>query len=324
MEEKDFEPQYPAEFYTSRPNPTALLSPLYDSTFKNMFTQETEDSNLALQSFISAVLGRSVNNIKLKPNELPKESTEQKGMSFDVTVEFDDGELSDIEIQAFKQEYDFGIRSEIQAARLLNQNSKKGDNWDSPKVYQISILNFHYRKDDNKELTCYTMKDESGIELSNRLNIIFIDLKTIRKKFGTPVDKLTAVEKWGLFFSFVDKEKNKDYISELVRSEKGIMAAENIVRYMSEADANWFTQNSRYIYERDRNTLIHNAEKRGKAEGLAEGKAEGLVEGRKQAVEEMARSFYGNGVSVEMIARSLGMSEAQVLEIVGAPGDLKE
>ena len=35
-EEKEFEPQYPAQLYTKRPNPTALLSPLYDSTFKGI------------------------------------------------------------------------------------------------------------------------------------------------------------------------------------------------------------------------------------------------------------------------------------------------
>ena len=33
-DDKEFEPKYPAQLYTSRPNPTALLSPLYDSTFK--------------------------------------------------------------------------------------------------------------------------------------------------------------------------------------------------------------------------------------------------------------------------------------------------
>ena len=61
--DKEFEPKYPAQLYTARPNPTALLSPLYDSTFKGIFTQETDDSNLALQSFISAVLGRTGKNL---------------------------------------------------------------------------------------------------------------------------------------------------------------------------------------------------------------------------------------------------------------------
>ncbi len=126
---KEFEPKYPAQLYIARPNPTALLSPLYDSTFKGIFTQETEDSNLALQSFISAVLGRTVKNVILKPNEPPKDSTAQKGMTYDISVEFDNGELSDIEMQAWKESYDYRMRAEIQAARLLNNNSKKRTNW---------------------------------------------------------------------------------------------------------------------------------------------------------------------------------------------------
>ena len=293
-EEKEFEPQYPAEKYTSRPNPTAILSPLYDSTFKTMFTQETEESNLALQSFISAVLGRHVAKAILKPNEPAKETIEQKSMAYDISVEFDGGELSDIEMQAWKEDYDYTVRAEVQAARLLTNNAKRGDNWHSQKVYQISILNFHLRKDDKQELSWYTLKDNSGNKLSDRQNIIFIDLKTIRMKFGTPIEDLTPIEKWGLFFSFVDDAKKADYVSKLVRSEKGIMAADTTVKYMSEADANWFTQNSRYIYERDRNTLIHNAEKRGYEEGSQQkaiDAATNLLKMGKLSPEEIAKTM---------------------------------
>jgi predicted transposase/invertase (TIGR01784 family) len=318
-DDKEFEAQYPAQLYTKRPNPTALLSPLYDSTFKGIFTQETEDSNLALQCFVSAVLGRTVKNVILKPNEPAKDAPDQKGMSYDISIEFDNGEISDIEMQAWKEDYDYAIRAEIQSARLLNNNAKKGDNWDSPKVYQISILNFHYGKDDNKILSWYTMKNESALGLSDRQNIIFIDLKTIRKKLNTPVEELTPVEKWGLFFCYVDKDEYADYISELVRSEKGIMAAENTVRYMSEADDNWFVQNSRFIAERDKNTQIHNAEKRGREEGLQQG----LQQGAQQKTLEAARSFYANGVSIEVIAKSLHMTEEEILKIVNKPVTVK-
>ena len=311
-DDKEFEPQYPAQLYIKRPNPTALLSPLYDSTFKGIFTQETEDSNLALQSFISAVLGRTVKYVILKPNEPPKDAPNQKGMSYDITVEFDNGELSDIEIQAWKEDYDYAVRAEIQVARLLNNNAKKGDNWDSPKVYQISILNFHYRKDDNKILSWYTMKNESGQRLSDRQNIIFIDLKTIRKKLGTPIEELTPVEKWGLFFSYVDNDQYADYISELVRSEKGIMAAENTVKYMSEADDNWFVQNSRFIAERDKNTQIHNAEKRGHAEGLQQGLEQGAQQKAEEAAINLLRMKVG---TLEQIAQAQGLTLEKVQEL---------
>ncbi len=303
----EFDAKYPAQFYKARPDPTALLSPLYDSTFKGIFTQETEDSNLALQCFISAVIGRTVTKVILKPNEPPKEGTEQKSMTYDISVEFDNGELSDIEMQAWKESYDYGVRAEILAARLLDNNVKRGDDWDSPKVYQISILNFHYGKDDNKEVSWYTMKEQSGTGLADRQNIIFIDLVTIREKIGTPIEKLTPVEKWGLFFSYADREQENDYIRDLVRSEKGIMAAENIVKYMSEADNNWFVQNTRYKSERDRKTLIHNAEKRGREEGLQQG--------LQQKAEEIASRMLKKDKPVSDISDFTGLPLEKVLEL---------
>ena len=310
-DDKEFEPQYPAEKDKSSPTPTAILSPLYDSTFKTMLTQETEESNLALQTFISDVLGRPVSKVILKPNEPPKETTEQQSMTYDISVEFDGGELSDIEMQAWKEDYDYDARAEIQAARLLTNNAKKNDNWHSKKVYQISILNFHLRKDDKQEVSWYTLKDDSGNRISDRQNIIFIDLRTIRKRFGIPIEELTPIEKWGLFFSFVDSEEKADYISKLVRSEKGIMAADTTVRYMSEADANWFTQNSRYTFEHDRNSLIHNAEKRG----LEAGRQQGIQEGSQQKAIEAAKAFLQENIAPETIAKCVKLPLETVLEL---------
>ena len=44
----------------------------------------------------------------------------------------------------------------------------------------------------------------------------------------------------------------------------------------------------------------------------------GREEGSKQTAIENAKNFYANGVSVEIIAKSLGMTEEQVKEIVRA------
>ena len=297
MEKIIFEPQYPAELYTKRPNETALLSPLYDSTFKTIFTQETEESNLALKSFISAVLKRQILTVKIKNNEPVKETRKQKSMTFDVSVEFNDGELADIELQSHKEEYDYGMRAEIQAARLLTNNAKRKTKWESEKVYQISILNFQYKNDDNKEMRWYNMTDSFGGKLNDRLNIIFIDLVTIRKLCRKiPEKKLSPLEKWGLFFSYVDHENKQDLIKFITRDDEGIMAADKIVKEMSKADNNWYIQNSIWVAKRDENTRKAIAREKGLAEGraegrkqgLAEGRAEGRTEGRKQGLAEGA------------------------------------
>lgn len=69
------------------------------------------------------------------------------------------------------------------------------------------------------------------------------------------------------------------------------MAAENVVKYMSEADDNWFVQNSRFIAERDKNTQIHNAEKRGLEAGLKQG----IQQGAQQKAVENARKLLADG-----------------------------
>ena len=160
------------------------------------------------------------------------------------------------------------------------------------------------------------MKDETGDRLTDRQNIIFIDLMTIREKLGIPIKELTPVEKWGLFFSYVDDDKYADYISELVRSEKGIMAAENVVKYMSEADDNWFVQNSRFIAERDKNTQIHNAEKRGREEGLKQGIQQGIQQGEQQkAIEAAINLLKMEVLTPEQIAQAQGLPLEKVLEL---------
>ena len=315
MEEQLFEPQYPAGLYTKRPNATALLSPLYDYTFKSIFTQETEESYFALRCFISAVLNRIVSKVTLKPNEPVAETTEQKKMIFDISVEFDDGELADIEMQAKSQAYNYGVRAEILAARLLTNNARKGQNWEASKVYQISVLNFQYKNNDKKELRWYTMTDDSKEKLEERLNIIFIDLVTIRKLKDKPVNQLTPLEKWGLFFSYVDHEDKRDYVKSIIESEQGIMEADKIVQKMSDSDDNWFVQNSLWIAERDRTASLEIATQKGLEQGRQEGLRQGIQQGFKQSAREIAISLLKEEIPVETIARSVKLPIEEVLEL---------
>ena len=153
---------------TWKPSPTAILNPRLDINFKAIFTQDTEGSKIALKSFLSATLGRKVTEVQLDPNEPPAETQSDMQMSFDVNVTFEDGEKASIEMQGREQDYDYAARSEVEAARLLNNAAKKGCEWNVERVYQISVLNFHYKRGDKSEMSWYIMKDANGCDLSNR------------------------------------------------------------------------------------------------------------------------------------------------------------
>ena len=286
---------------TLRPSPTAILNPRLDVNFKALFTQGTKESDAALQSFISAALGRKIKSLKLDPNEPAVDTPSQMQMSFDVAVTFDDGEKADIEIQGRDREYDFKARAEIQAARLLNNNAKKGDEWKAEKVYQISVLNFHCSRDDKSQVLRYTMKSQSGTELAGKLNVIFIDLLEIKKLFGTPVERLTPLQKWGLFFSYADDENKAEYVSQIAKSEEGIMEADRIAQRMSEDDANWFRQNSIDIARRDRNAELSAAIEKGRLAKAVEN-ALTLVRDYNASPEEAAEKM---GAPLELVLDAL-------------------
>ena len=53
---------------TLRPSPTAILNPRLDPIFKAIFTQGTEESDLALKGLITAAIGKEVSSLELQPN----------------------------------------------------------------------------------------------------------------------------------------------------------------------------------------------------------------------------------------------------------------
>ena len=292
---------------TYRPSPTALLNPRLDWNFKAMFTQETEGSQIALKSFLSSVLGRKIKKAIVTANEPAVDAPSQMQMTFDVSVKFDDGEKASIEMQGQARKYDYAVRSEIHAARLLNNNAKKGSKWKANKVYQISVLNFHYKKGDKSEMSWYTMRDGKGNGLADRLNVIFIDLLTIKKLVGTPVEKLTPLQKWGLYLSYVDDESKIDYVDKIADSEGGIMEAKAVIERMSEEESNWFREFSRDTAIRDYNSDMEAATEEGIAKGA-----------REKALED-ARNLLAEGDSPEKVSRCIGLPLEQVLELQKEP-----
>ena len=73
---------------------------------------------------------------------------------------------------------------------------------------------------------------------------------------------------------------------------------------------------SEYNEEAFIKTLREDGYDEGHSDGFVEGRAEGLAEGERKKAVEAVKSFYANGVSVDIIAKSLGMSQEQVQEII--------
>lgn len=292
-----------------------LLNPRLDSTFKAIFTQPTEESHNALLSFLEAATESKIEEVSFEPNSASQQFGGQRDVDYDINVRFTTGESAEIEMQAWQQNYDYGLRAEYQVARLLSTYLKNGELWSEvKKVYQISILDYNYKpkKDsgstERSAINYYTMKAQDGSRLTDTLNIVFIELPRIKadKCADGKLSGLLPLEKWALFFKYADNMNTSPIVKQLTETEAGIMDAQNVLSSISSDRGLWLQQYHAEIRERDRLSDIAGAKEEaireglaeGHAKGLAEGRAEGLAEGRAAAVEEL-KELLSAGVPID-------------------------
>ena len=273
-----------------RPSPDALLNPRCDAIFKTLFTDNSEEGQLARKSFLEATLGSEVSDIKLVQNELPIESEHDKQAVFDITCLLNGTNAANIEMQGINVNNAYDKRAEYQAAHLLNHTVTKGLDWENmPEVFQISVLNFIYDKEMSDGVLVYTMKTAEGRTLSNRMTIIFIELPKYKDE-SKSVENLTAVEKWCKFLLYADDGTRQDLVKDLCKSDGGIMAASGILAKISQDDINWVQQTNRDMWERDQLSLKRSRERAEHARQEAECARQEAERAQQEAEEELQKA----------------------------------
>ena len=295
------------EEYVAQMETGALLNPRIDSTFKALFTQPTKESREALHSFLEAATEQKIKTFSLTANDAPLNFSGQRNVSYDIMCEFENGLAADIEMQAFNQEYDYGKRAEYQVARLETTYLKKGDNWEkAPIVFQRTVLDFNYEKNINLKKSAprktpvsrYAMRTKDGRELSNTLNIVFIELPKT-KGLEKTLETNTALENWAIFLKDADNPKKQDVINQLTDKEAGLMQAKKSLSSISANRDYWIEQYRQELADRDRRSGISAALKKGKKEGKI----------------EVARNLLKMGFTPEQVAEGTGLSVSEIEEL---------
>ena len=92
-------------------------------------------------------------------------------------------------------------------------------------------------------------------------------------------------------------------------------------KLFDQAEIARYSESERRQYEESRKdywdyySTVTTAEKKGRAEGLAEGMEKGRAEGRAEERLKNARNLKKNGVPVDVIAVSLGLTEEEIAQL---------
>ena len=287
------------------------VNPYTDFGFKKLFG--TEINKDLLISFINSLLhGREV------VKDLTYLNTEHLGTSeadrravFDVYCENEKGEKILVEMQRGEQQF-FKDRTLFYTTFPIREQQVIKD-WDYQlkSIYIIGILNFTFDKDndDYYHHEVQLLDNQTKEIFYDKLTFIYLEMP----KFNKTEDELNGMfEKW----LFVLRN-----LSRLMERPKALQ--ERVFTKLFEAaEIAKFTKTEYDNYEeslkvyRDWKNMIVTEKKisweEGHEIGKEEGREEGIEEGKKQNAIEMAKILKEEGVAINIIVKSSGLTEEEI------------
>ena len=288
-----------------------------DVVFKSFFSKDCEESAFCRRKLLSAVIGRVVKDTKVLNPELPPQRIDGKFPRLDIHCVLEDGSQVDVEIQNNMYEDDQIKRTIYYASALAHNSLSAGKPYAQlPQVYQIMFMDFIVTNDIRLHHSYTFREDKDYKQLSDIMQIHYIELPKLKNLVGKvmddavgkesvkPVRMLSELEFWSMMI-IEGRDKNaRKKLAEFTGRNKEVLMADALLDKMSLDREEWERQLS---YER----FVHDCMSR-EAYAYMKGEEKGAQESTFEAV----KSFYANGVSVDIIAKSLKMTVKQVKKIV--------
>lgn len=300
--------------------PKVFANLTYDPGFKIVLGTEGKSEKLLI-TLLNHILGLKIVDVEYLPTERLGLTEEESKSFFDVYCKDSSGRRYLIEMQMWWQHYFhkravyYSSLSVQDQARVEKAYQKRcGRVWDyyfAP-VYQISFLNFPNTLVEPKDegngspyISHYVYKSkDTGRELGDETNIVFVDLSKFRKKFEECDNQC---ERW--LYSI----KNMHLLKS---APVGVEGTELEELYGEAHFAAWPAE-IRLLYEKNimnrndyENLLCERYE-----DGYAAGQDEGRQEGRQEGMVLAAKNMKAKGISADVIAEVTGLSEQEIAEL---------
>ena len=270
------------------------INPLTDFGFKKLFG--TEPNKILLIDFLNQILPDK------KIKDLSYSSGEKQGLTeldrkavFDLYCIGDKGERFIVEMQKAKQNF-FKDRSVFYASFPIQEQGKKNQ-WDYKldPVYSVGILDFIF--DDHKEekelLHIVELKNQRGEVFYDKLKFVYLELPKFKKK---EEELETQFDKWMYVFTHLSQLQNRPKKLQDRIFTKLFEAAE--IAKFSPKEREAYEESLKYY--RDIKNVVDTS------------REEGREEGREERNIEIAKELKKNGISVEIIIQSTGLSKKEI------------
>ena len=284
------------------------VNPYTDFGFKKLFG--TELNKDLLISFLNALFHDKpdITDLTYLNSERLGEGRYDRKAVFDVYCRLADNTHIIVEMQKSEQKY-FKDRSIYYSTFPIRDQAPQGD-WDYhlKDVYTVGLLSFTFPKNEypgDSFIHEIKLKDvEDNHVFYDKLTYVYLEMP----KFKKSEDELvTMFDKW--MYALTN-------LARLLERPKALQERV-FTRLFEQAEVARFTPDERVEYVTSKKDYwdYYSSLETSYDKGLAEGRAEGLAEGRAAERLSNARSLKENGVPLDLIAKSLGLTDDELQQL---------
>lgn len=261
---------------------------LSDSMFKAMFFNENrlKYSVKFLSYYLDISFDELFDKIKLTKNELDKNKEIDKGERSDYVAIIEDS-IINIEVNN-NENSEILERNMEYAHRLYASGVKRGKKYKYRQVIQFNLNNFSYIGND-KIIDIYTVQNDDGITLNNKLIFIQIYVPNLRRKwYNLGVDGLLEEERYILAMiepslsSSIELGKDIDIVEDYVKETEEVM---DDISFGESYDKEWAL------------------------------KDQGIREGISEGIKIVAKNMKNENIDIEKIILCTGLTKEQIEEL---------
>jgi len=270
------------------------INPFTDFGFKKIFGEEA--SKPLLIDFLNALLPQQnkIVDLSFKNTEQLGQSEADRKAIYDIYCENESGEKFIVELQKAKQNY-FKERTIYYSTFPIREQAEKGEwNYNLKAVYCVGILDFtfdDYKNEPEKSDVVHTikLKNQNGKTFYDKLTYIYLEMPNFNQ---AETELKSRLDKWLYFIKHLEDFQTIPSIFIDTIFTQAFEKAELAKFDQSELDR---YENSLKSY-RDLKGVIDTA--------FDEGKIEGKI--------EVAKSLKQNGISIDMIAVTTGLTKEEI------------
>ena len=276
---------------------SVFINPFVDRGFKILFGQESS-KELLIELINDLLEGEHhVEDLSYMDKEDPSETTDGRGVIFDLLCKDRDGTTFIVELQNARQDY-FYERALYYICRMIASQGKKGASWKFKlvPVYGIFLLNFKSGETDKVRTDLVIADRDTGEQKGRNFREIFIEFPLFNK---TEAECETPLDYW------LYNLKHMEQLEHL--SFKGQKALLNRLEELARIANMNKTERAEYeaaLKYRDNENVVTTARREGREEGIAIGEERGVL--------KTARLMKQNGISVEQIKLCTGLTDEEI------------